>query len=255
MSDAPVPRSSGPGRFTGKVCIVTGGGSGIGRAACLRFAGEGGKVLAIGLDTNHLNETVESIAAAGGEGTFMKADVADSQQVQAAIDLAVKRWGKIDVLVNNAAMMTFKPVVELSEAEWDQVLAVSLKGVFLFCKYAIPHMPEGSAIVNTSSVHAHATEEGVGPYAASKGGLEAFIRVLALELESRNIRVNCVAPGAVDTPMLWNNPNVKSGKEKVEGVVGQPEDIAAAICFLASTEAKFINGTTLIADGGRLDAL
>ena len=212
-------------------------------------------MLAIGLDLAHLKETVESITAAGGEGTFVQADVSDSRQVQAAIDLAVKRWGKIDVLVNNAAMMTFKPVVELSEAEWDQVLAVNLKGAFMFCKYAIPHMPAGSVIVNTSSVHAHATEEGVGPYAASKGGLEAFVRVLALELQGRKIRVNCVAPGAVDTPMLWNNPNVKSGKEKIEGVVGRPEDIAAAVCFLASAEAKFINGTTLIADGGRLDAL
>lgn len=116
-------------------------------------------------------------------------------------------------------------------------------------------MPAGGAIVNTSSVHAHESEAGVAPYASSKGGMEAFTRVLALELETQKIRVNCVAPGAVNTPMLWNNPNVKSGKEKVQGAVGQPEDLAAAICFLACDEARFVNGTTLIVDGARLDIL
>ena len=242
-------------RFKDRVCIVTGGGSGIGRATCERLAAEGGKVLVVGLNPEHLNQTVQAIAAKGGQAAFVRCDVSNSADVQATVKAAVDRWNRIDVLVNNAAMMTFLPVVDLPEAEWDKVLAVNLKGVFMFCKYAIPHMPPGGAIVNTSSVHAHKTEAGVGPYAASKGGLEAFIRVLAIELEPNKIRVNCVAPGAVDTPMLWNNPNVKSGKEKVQGVVGKPEDIAAAICFLASDEARFINGTTLIADGGRLDVL
>jgi NAD(P)-dependent dehydrogenase (short-subunit alcohol dehydrogenase family) len=116
-------------------------------------------------------------------------------------------------------------------------------------------MPAGGAIVNVSSVHAHQSEPGVAPYAASKGGMEAFTRVLALECEDRKIRVNCVAPGAVNTPMLWNNPNVKAGKEKVQGAVGEPEDLAAAICFLASSEARFVTGTTLVVDGGRLDIL
>jgi len=242
-------------RFSDKVCVVTGGGSGIGRAACERFAAEGGKVLIVDLNAEHGNQAVQAIAAKGGQAAFAKADVGNSADVQAAVKAALDRWGKIDVLVNNAAMMTFKPVVELSEQDWDKVLAVNLKSVFMFCKYAILHMPPGSAIVNTSSVHAHETEAGVSPYAASKGGMEAFIRVLAIELEPKKIRVNCVAPGAVDTPMLWNNPNVKSGKEKIQGAVGEPEDIAAAICFLASSEARFINGTTLIADGARLDIL
>jgi glucose 1-dehydrogenase len=116
-------------------------------------------------------------------------------------------------------------------------------------------MPKGGSIVNTSSVHAHESEAGVAPYAASKGAMEAFMRVLALECEDRKIRVNCVAPGAVNTPMLWNNPNVKSGKEKVQGAVGEPADLAAAICFLASSEARFVNGTTLVVDGARLDIL
>jgi NAD(P)-dependent dehydrogenase (short-subunit alcohol dehydrogenase family) len=175
--------------------------------------------------------------------------------VQATIQSAVSKWGKIDILLNNAAMMTFKPVVELSEQDWDRVLAVNLKSVFIFCKYSIPHMPPHSAIINTSSVHAHESEADVAPYAASKGGMEAFVRVLALELEDKKIRINCVAPGAVNTPMLWNNPNVKSGKEKPGGAIGEPADIAAAICFLASDAARFINGTTLVVDGARLDIL
>ena len=236
-------------RFKEKVCVVTGGGSGIGRACCEQFAAEGGRVVIADLNPAHGREVVNVITQ------FAQCDVSQSPQIQAAVALAVDRWGRIDVLVNNAAMMTFKPVVDLSEQEWDQVFAVNLKSVFMFCKYAIPHMPQHSAIVNTSSVHAHESEIDVAPYAASKGGMEAFARVLALELESRRIRVNCVAPGAVNTPMLWNNPNVKSGKEKPGGAIGEPADIAAAICFLASDASRFINGTTLVADGARLDIL
>lgn len=242
-------------RFKEKVCVVTGGGSGIGRACCEQFAAEGGRVVIADLNPAHGGEVVNVITSHGGQAQFAQCDVSQSPQIQAAVALAVDRWGRIDVLVNNAAMMTFKPVVDLSEQEWDQVFAVNLKSVFMFCKYAIPHMPQHSAIVNTSSVHAHESEIDVAPYAASKGGMEAFARVLALELESRRIRVNCVAPGAVNTPMLWNNPNVKSGKEKPGGAIGEPADIAAAICFLASDASRFINGTTLVADGARLDIL
>lgn len=242
-------------RFRDCVCLVTGGGSGIGRATCQRFASEGGKVLAVGQNVDHGSQTVQSITSAGGEAAFAKCDVANAAEVKSAVRAAVERWGRIDVLVNNAAIMTFLPVVELPEPEWDRVLAVNLRSVFLFCKYAIPHMPQGGSVVNVSSVHAHRTESGVSPYAASKGGMEAFTRALAIELEPKMIRANCVAPGAVNTPMLWENPNVKSGKEKIQGTVGEPQDIAAAICFLASREARFINATTLIVDGGRLDVL
>jgi glucose 1-dehydrogenase len=242
-------------RFSDKVCIVTGGGSGIGRAACQRFAGEGGKVLVADLNVEHGNQTAQMIATTGAQAAFVKCDVGNPADVKGAVQAAVDRWKKIDVLVNNAAMMTFLPVVDLPEDQWDKVLAVNLKSVFMFCKYAIPHMPKGGSIVNISSVHAHESEAGVAPYAASKGAMEAFMRVLALECEDRKIRVNCIAPGAVNTPMLWNNPNVKSGKEKVQGAVGEPTDLAAAICFLASSEARFVNGTTLVVDGARLDIL
>lgn len=243
-------------RFQNKVALVTGAGSGIGRATALLLASEGANVLVIDIKPEAANETVQLIEKVGkGSAVPSVTDVSDPAAVRAAVDLAVKTWGKIDVLVNNAAMMTFDPIVSLPEDKWDRVLAVNLRSVYLFCKYAIPHMPPGSAIVNTSSVHAHETEAGVAPYAASKGAMEAFTRAVALELTKQKIRINCLAPGAVNTPMLWNNPNVKSGVEKIEGAVGQPEDIANAIAFLASDAARFINGTTLVADGARLDIL
>jgi glucose 1-dehydrogenase len=242
-------------RFKDKVCLVTGGGSGIGRATCLRLASEGGLLAVIDLNPQHGNQTVQDIIRAGGQGIFAKADVGSISEVRAAVDAVLQKWHRIDVLINNAAMMTFKTVVDLAVEEWDHVFEVNLRSVFLFCKLALPHMPKGGAIVSVSSVHAHESEASVAPYAASKGGLEAFSRVLALECEARKVRVNCVAPGAVNTPMLWNNPNVKSGKEKVKGAVGEPDDLAAAICFVASPEARFINGTTLVVDGGRLDIL
>ena len=242
-------------RFTDKVCIVTGGGSGIGRAACQRFAAEGGKVTVVDLNPDHGNGTVDLITKAGGEAIFAQANVGASAEVRAAIDATISKWGRLDVIVNDAAMMTFSPLIDLPEDDWDRVMGVNLRSVFLFCKYGVPHMPEGSAIVNISSVHAHETTKNVVPYATSKGGMEAFTRGFSEELADRKIRINCVAPGAVNTPMLWDNPNVKSGTEKVEGAVGEPADLAAAICFLAADEARFITGTTLVVDGGRLDIL
>src|SRR5579863_3369466 len=127
-------------RFQDKVCMVTGGGSGIGRATCQHFAAEGGRVVVVDLNEEHGNQTVQLIGGSGGQALFARCDVSNSAQVQAAVKAAVERWGRIDVLVNNAAMMTFQPVVELSEEAWDRVLAVNLKSVFMFCKYSIPHM-------------------------------------------------------------------------------------------------------------------
>ena len=242
-------------RFKDKVCVVSGGGSGIGRATCERFAAEGGRVVVVDLNEEHGNETVKTIIDAGGESIFAKTDVSNSAEVQAAVKAAVDMWGKIHVIVNDAAMMTFKPILELAEQDWERVMGVNLRSVFLFCKYGVPHMPAGGSIVNISSVHAHETTKNVVPYASSKGGMEAFTRGFSEELAQKKIRINCVAPGAVDTPMLWSNPNIKSGTEKLQGAVGKPEDIAAAICFLASAEARFITGTTLVVDGGRLDIL
>jgi NAD(P)-dependent dehydrogenase (short-subunit alcohol dehydrogenase family) len=242
-------------RFTGKTCVVTGGGSGIGRATCVRMAAEGGRVVVADLHQDAAQATADQITSADGQAIAAELDVGNSAQVQATIAKALATYGSLDVIVNDAAMMTFQPIVDLAEADFLHVIATNLGSVFYFSKYGAPHMPPGSAIVNISSVHAHETTANVVPYAASKGAIEAFTRGFSIEMESRKIRVNCVAPGAVDTPMLWNNPNVKSGAEKVEGAIGKPEDLAAAICFIASEDASFINGTTLVVDGGRVDIL
>jgi glucose 1-dehydrogenase len=241
--------------FTNKTCIVTGGGSGIGRAACLQMAAEGGKVVVADLKLDAAQSTVDAITAAGGQAIAVAVDVGDSAQVQAVIAKTVAAYGSIDVIVNDAAMMTFTPIVDIAEADFFHVITTNLGSVFYFAKYGAPHMPPGSSFVNISSVHAHKTTANVVPYASSKGAIEAFTRGFSIEMEPKKIRVNAIAPGAVDTPMLWNNPNVKSGAEKIEGAIGKPEDLANAICFVASDEAAFINGTTLVVDGGRLAAL
>lgn len=242
-------------RFSNKVCLVTGGGSGIGKATALRMASEGGQVVVVDLHQASAQQTADAITQAGGQAIAAEADVGNPAQVRAAVDAAVAKFSRLDVIVNDAAMMTFTPIVDISEDDFWNVIRTNLGSVFFFAKYGVPHMPAGGSIVNISSVHAHETTKNVVPYASSKGAIEAFTRGFSMELEDRKIRINSVAPGAVDTPMLWNNPNVKSGAEKVEGAIGEPDDIAAAICFLASDEARFVNGTTLVVDGGRLDIL
>lgn len=242
-------------RFSSKTCLVTGAGSGIGRATAVRMAAEGGNVVVADLHLQTAQSTVDDITAAKGQAIAVEVDVGNSAHVQAAIAKAVQTYGSLDVIVNDAGMMTFTPIVDIAEADFFKVITTNLGSVFFFAKYGVPHMPPGSVIVNISSVHAHETTANVVPYASSKGAIEAFTRGFSIEMEARKIRVNSVAPGAVDTPMLWNNPNVKSGAEKIEGAVGTPADLAAAICFIASDEARFVNGTTLVVDGGRLDIL
>lgn len=243
-------------RFTDKICVVTGGTSGIGRATCVRLAAEGGTIVVLGRDQTGGLETVQTIVKAGGQAVFMSCDLIKPRAITTTINKVLARYERIDVLVADAAMMTFDKLADLPLPKWDELMLVNLRSLVQLTQLCLPHMPKGSAIVAISSVHAHQTTANVVPYATSKGGLEAFVRGLSIELDRKQTRINAVAPGAVDTPMLWSNPNVENGTEKIEkATVGTPAELAAAIAFMASSEASFVHGTTLVVDGGRLAQL
>jgi NAD(P)-dependent dehydrogenase (short-subunit alcohol dehydrogenase family) len=244
-------------RFENKTVLVTGGAGGIGLATAERFASEGARVVIADRDANHANAVVDQVKRAGAPDAWAFAcDVSDPAQVASCVTDAIARTGSLDVVVNNAGLMTFKSIVDLTRDDWQRVLGVDLLGAFFFIQQAFQHMKPGGAVVNVASIHAVETEPMVAPYAAAKAALVSLTRSAALEGRPRGIRVNAVLPGAVDTPMLWDNPNVKAGIEKVDRTdVGAPADIAAAIAYLASEDAKFVQGAALVVDGGRLDRL
>lgn len=244
----------------GKVAIVTGAAQGIGRGVAEVFVERGAKVVLVDWDQETGEETTERLRAEGADVHFVHCDVSQSDQVRSMIQEAVDTFGGIDVLVNNAGIGVYKSVLDASEEDWEQCLAVNLKGVFLCSKHAIPHMQQagGGAIVNMSSVHAEATVNGVAPYAASKGGITALTRNLAIDY-GPDIRVNAIAPGWVLTPLIqsifnsYDDPEAqrKAVEERqVMKRIGRPEDIGRAAAFLASDEADFITGTQLFVDGG-----
>jgi NAD(P)-dependent dehydrogenase (short-subunit alcohol dehydrogenase family) len=244
-------------RFTERVAIVTGGASGIGLETAKRLGSEGARVIIADLNQQKAAEAAAEVRAAGAPDALASAcDVAVEEQVRATVSAAFDRYGRLDVIVNNAGLMVFKPISEQSGADWQRLLGVDLLGAFYFIKQAFLRMKQGGVIVNVSSIHAVETEPLVAPYAAAKAALLSLTRSAALEGKPKGIRVNAVLPGAVDTPMLWDNPNVKSGEEQINRAdVGQPADIAAVIAFLASDDARFVQGAALRVDGGRLDRL
>lgn len=244
-------------RFTDRVAVVTGGAGGIGLETAKRFGSEGARVIIADLDRQKGDEAARQVRAAGSPDALASAcNVAVEEQVRATVGLAFGRFGRLDVIVNNAGLMVFKPISEQCGDDWRRVLGVDLLGAFYFIKQAFLRMGPGGAVVNVSSIHAVETEPLVAPYAAAKAALLSLTRSAALEGKPKGIRVNAILPGAVDTPMLWNNPNVKSGGEQINpSDVGEPEDIAAVIAFLASDDARFVQGAALRADGGRSDRL
>ncbi len=244
-------------RFEDKVVIVTGAAGGIGLACALRFAAEGAVVVLADRDAAALPKAAELVRAQASRAVIESVcDVGVEAQVARTVADALAQAGRLDAIVNNAGMMVFKPIEELTGEDWSRVLQVDLVGAFFFIKQAFLHMKEGGAVVNLSSVHARQTEAQVAPYAAAKAALLSLTRSAAIEGKPKGIRVNAILPGAVDTPMLWNNPNVKAGREKIDkDDVGRPEDIAAAVAFLASSDAAFVQGAELLVDGGRLSGL
>jgi NAD(P)-dependent dehydrogenase (short-subunit alcohol dehydrogenase family) len=245
-------------RLKDKVCLITGGGSGIGRATCELFAREGAKVVV----ADKLLSAARVVAALIGEAAIaIEVDVAQSASVRSMIDATIRDLGRLDVLINNAGYGIPGSVVETSEDDWDKLMAVNVNGVFFGCKYAIPVMKQqgGGVIVNTASIVANVGIRNRAAYCASKGAVAALTRAMALDHVNDNIRVNCVAPGTIDSPyfedIIRKSERPQELRRELEARqamnrLGRPEEIANAFLFLASDESSFSTGSMLIVDGG-----
>jgi NAD(P)-dependent dehydrogenase (short-subunit alcohol dehydrogenase family) len=252
-------------RLKGKVAIITGAGSGLGRAAAVLFAGEGAKVVVAANREKDGEQTVKSVKGAGGDAIFARVDVTKAADVENAVKAAVTRYGKLDIMLNNAGTPgPGKLIADITEEEWNQVISVNLTGVFLGTKYAIPEMLKGGGgvIINVSSVAALSPRRYTGAYAAAKAAVIQLTRVTALEYARKNIRVNCILPGPIDTPFFTkiaggDPEKIAIFKEMVRNEVplgrfAQAEEIAQVALFLASDEASYITGAAFAADGGQL---
>ena len=241
------------------VAIVTGGSAGIGRAAAERFALEGASVVVADVQVDAGKETVEHVVDAGGDAVFVETDVGDPEDVQAVVEATVEEYGGLDVLVNNAGIEgETDPSAEQSLENWQRVVDVNLKGVFLGTKYAVPAMLEdgGGSIVNVSSIAGVVGFPELAPYVASKHGVIGLTKVAALEYGRSDVRVNAVSPGVIDTEMVARtreeSPETIEQTEQATpiGRLGAPEEIGDAIVWLCSPDASFVTGETLVVDGG-----
>lgn len=251
------------GRLEGKVAVITGAGSGIGRAAAIRFAKEGAGVVAADINLAAAQETCALVERAGGKAVAAKADVSKSPDVKAMLDMAVDRFGRLDILFNNAGLpQTNQKIQDYPEELFDRIVGVNIKGVFLGCKHAIPIFERqgwGGVIINTASIAASRPRPGQNIYAASKGMVVTLTRALAGELAPMRVRVVAINPVAVDTPMFFgfigDRDEAEARKAFTESIplgrFAQPEDIANAALYLASDEASLVTGTILDVDGGR----
>jgi len=244
-----------------KVAIVTGAGKGIGQGIARVFVKYGAKVVVADWDEDAGLRTADELRRSGGDAIFVKCDVSNEEQVKAMIQAAIASYGRLNILVNNAGIGVYKTVLDTTSEDWDRCLGVNLKGVFLCSKYAIPHIKAagGGAIVNIASVHSYQNVGGTAPYAASKGGVVALTRVMAIDHGRDNIRVNAICPGWIDTPLIQGifaaSPDPEEAKRAVErrqilGRLGRPEEVGEAAAFLASDEASYITGASLMVDNG-----
>ena len=246
-------------RLAGKVALVTGGSQGIGRAIALRLAREGARVVVNDLEQNeNADETLRLVTESGAEATFVAADVGQVADVARLVETGVAHFGRLDVLINNAGVELKAPFWEVAEADYDTVMGVNLKGAFFASQAFVKHLMEKErpgVIVNISSVHEELSFPHFTAYCAAKGGLKMMMRNLAVELGPLGIRVCNVAPGAIRTPInaaLLDQPEqVKALRSNISlGRLGEPEDVAGMVAFLASEEAKYLTGATYYVDGG-----
>jgi NAD(P)-dependent dehydrogenase (short-subunit alcohol dehydrogenase family) len=244
-------------RLSGKVCVVTGAGSGIGRATAVRFAEEGARVTCVDIDAEAADATAQQI---GKDASSVRADVSDHAQVTAYTDETVERWGTLDVVFNNAGVNLPGVFHEQTDEVIDRTLAVNIKGVMFGCRAAIPHMLRAGrgSIINTSSVNGLVAEPFLSVYAASKGAVIMFSKGIALDYVKQGIRCNAIAPGWVDTPINYAHAELLGGLDKVYASIdsfqpigrpGDPREIANCALFLASDESSFVTGSVLVADG------
>lgn len=243
-------------RFVGKVVIVTGAGSGIGQAIAKKFAEEGADIAIPDINVAGAQKTAEAIKAIGRKVLVVETDVTDSQQVQAMIAKTVDTFGQIDILVNNAGINIRKFPNEFTDEEWHRVIDVNLNGVWYFCRYVLDHfLQRGQGnIVNIASIGAFQAAHDRAPYMASKGAVVSLTQALANDLAEKNIRVNAVAPGNTATSMTAAQSDLDAMTKFLVPMKrwAKPEEIAAAVAFLASDEASFITGHTLVVDGGAI---
>jgi NAD(P)-dependent dehydrogenase (short-subunit alcohol dehydrogenase family) len=236
--------------------IVTGGLGDIGMAVARAFAKEGAAILLVDARPASEDAVAALLAAGASAARAITADVGDPDAVAQAVETACDAFGGLDVIVNVAGMMIYRPIAELEAADWRRLLDVNLVGAALFTGHAFRRMRPGGCVINIASVHARRTSPLVAPYAAAKAALVSFTRSAAIEGKPLGVRVNAILPGAIDTAMLRDSPNIRSGAEVVDPAdLGQPEDIAALAVFLASDAARFITGEDIVADGGRMGRL
>jgi NAD(P)-dependent dehydrogenase (short-subunit alcohol dehydrogenase family) len=245
------------GKFSGKVALVTGGTSGIGKATAIAFARAGAKVVLTGRREKEGAQVVDEIKKADGDAAFVRGDVAKDADVKAMVDFAIKKFGRLDIAFNNAGVEWMGPVEKATEAEYRRIFDINVWGVLNSMRHEIPFMLKngGGAIVNTSSVAGHIGLPQVSVYIASKHAVEGLTKSVALEFAKQNIRINAIAPGVIQTEMFDRFAGEDETRDQLRAITpvgrfGASEEIAAAVLYLASDDAKFTTGTSLVVDGG-----